>query len=156
MDDQTLSVTHSKRLPNGNHIERVQIPLSTNNNPVYWESGGGSTNTGKATIVTDRFYQRLKPLYIKRKGRLSNYNHAMLPLKKGYKIITIVHHRQDFDITIREVKQIEGNIATFEIIAKYSKDTQRGWEKQLSSDAIEAGIAKSKHYHCREPHFIIE
>lgn len=154
MLDQTLLESPSKKLPNGNNLERDIIPLTSNGNPAYWESGGGSTNTGHATIVTDRMYQKLKPLYIRHKGMLSNSNHALMPLRRGYKIIKVWHHRDDFEIAILEVKNITGSIATFELISTFSCETQRGWEDKLYANAIKAGINKSKDYHCKVPYYI--
>lgn len=154
MLEQALERTHSIKLPNGSNLERDIIPLTSNRNPAYWESGGGSTSTGHATIVTDRLYQRLKPLYIKRKGRLSNGNHALLPLRRGYKVIKVWHHRSDFEIAILEVKEIIGNTAVFEVVAQFECETQRAWFDKIYADAIKAGIAKSTDYHCRTPHYI--
>lgn len=154
MNIKTINKTHSSRLPNGNNVERVIIPLTKANNPCYWESGGGMTNTGRATIVTDRLYQKLNPLYVKRGGNLANSNHAMLPLRKGFKIIHVKLFRGDYDVKIFEVKSIRSDVATLELIADFSAETERDWEGGLAGDAIKAGIAKANDYHCKVPHYI--
>ena len=156
MIDQILLKSPSKKLPNGNSLERDVIPLTTNRNPAYWESGGGSTSTGNATIVTDRFYQRLKALYIPRKGSLSNGNHALMPLRRGYKVIKVWHHNKDYEIAILEVKKIIGNVVTFEIVANFSCENQNGWQDLMCAVAIKAGMDKSKDYHCRVPYYILK
>jgi len=154
MSNQTLLVSPSKQLPNGNSLERDSIHLTRNRKPAYWESGGGSTSTGNATIVTDRHYQRLKALYINRKGSLSNGKHALIPLRRGYKVIKVWHHREDFTIAILEVKEIIGMMATFEVIARFECETQKGWENTIYAEAVQAGINKSKDYHCRIPYYV--
>ena len=154
MLEQAIQKTHSKILPNGSNIERDIIPLTSNNNPAYWESGGSTRNAGCATIVTDRIYQKLRPLYIKRKGMLSNSNHALLPLRRGYKVIKVWHHRNDYEIAILEVLRIIGNVAEFQVISTFSCDTQRGWENTLYAEAVKAAIDKANTYHCKVPYYI--
>jgi len=153
---ELIASAPSFRLPNGSNIERVVITLTNSRKPAHWESGGGTTSTGRAVIVTDRHYQRLDPLYVKRKGPLSNANHALLPLKKGYKLIYVWHFNEDFEIVIMELKSVKGNIGEFEVLNHFVEDSQHDWRDKLYSDAVKAGIAKSKDYHCRKPYYINE
>ena len=155
MLEQTLIASApSFRLPNGSNIERAVITLTNSRRPAYWESGGSTTSTGRAVIVTDRHYQKLDPLYVKRKGPLSNANHALLPLKKGYKLIHVWQFNGELEIVIMELLSVKGNIGKFEVIHHFLEDTQREWENKLYSDAVLAGVAKAKDYHCRKPYFI--
>ena len=117
MDIEHLIDSPSYKLPNGDNLEREIITLTKSNRPAYWEKGGSTTSTGRATIVTNRYYQKLVPLYVKRKGMLSNANHALMPLRKGFKVIHVWHHREDFEICIMEVIDIKGSVATFEVVA---------------------------------------
>lgn len=146
---------HSIKLPNGNNLERVIIPLTKSGNPCYWESGGGTTNTGRATIVTDRLFQKLRPLYIKRKGMLSNGSHAMLPLRRGFHIIDVKHHREDFEITVFQVVSIVKDVAALEVINQFSAETSNSWKGTLIEDAVIAGINKSKDYHCKKAYYVL-
>lgn len=155
MLEQTLIArAPSFKLPNGSNIERAIITLTHSRKPAYWESGGGTTSTGRAVIVTDRHYQRLDPLYVRRKGTLSNGNHALLPLRRGYKVIHVWHFNNEIEVVIMEVRGTKGNIGEFEVVAHFSEDTQHDWKDKLYADAIKAGINKSKDYHCRVPYYI--
>lgn len=158
MNQLDIISAHSSVIKNNTNLERVIVPTTRSGKPAFWESGGATTNTGRAVIVTDRHYQKLVPLYIKRKGTLSNENHALLPIQKGCKIIYIWHHRNDFEISVFEIKKFHriprGTVAELELVSIYSDSEQRDYVNNLSSKAIEAGKAKATTYHCRTPFYV--
>ena len=154
MVDKAIMSAHSNYLKGNRNVERVLVTRTGTGKPAYWESGGATTNTGRAVIVTDRHYQKLTPLYIKRKGNLSNKNHALLPLHTGYKIIYVWHHREDFEITIFSVKGLSGDHAFLEHVASYTDSEQRNYVDGIWKDAIEAAKRKALTYHCRTPFYI--
>ena len=147
--------------------------------PAIWECGGGATNTGNSQVVAGENGERLKPIYIKRSGSLSNGEHALFIVKEGVVIIESDHHRKDFTGKILRIKEImkvpcdrihtaetdpcyicEGRgwnfEATVELVAEFS---QGEWSIEVPENllpALNAGAEKALCYHCREPHFVEE
>jgi len=128
--------------------------------PAVWESGGGSTNTGFATIIADSDGSPKKPLYIKLRGELSCSDHALFVVHEGDVVINADHHRGDFSIRVNRIENIkatdDGFAADLSTLAEY---TNGEWSDdkiaEYYSSAIGAAIKKATCYHCREPHYYV-
>lgn len=78
--------------------------------PALWESGGGATNTGTATIIAGAAGEALRPLYVRTRGQLSCSSHALFVVGEGMHIIRADHHRGDFTIRVyRIVNLVQGS-----------------------------------------------
>lgn len=135
----------------GFKIERTKRGL-----PAIWEAGGGASNTGESRIVCDRDGQAKRAVYQRRKGHLSNAEHALIVVECGDYIITAYHHRKDFTIRIYRIVAFRDSedYAICELNFVYSKGE---WNEELPAflkPAVEAGMQKATCYHCREAHYI--
>ena len=116
--------------------------------PALWESGGGMSNSGSSTVIGGKYGEKLKPLYVRRSGSLSNSNHALFVVRKGSIVVMCSHHRGDFSITVSQVSDLTGD-GVAEVLFHYS---QGEWDKDLPEyleDIVEAAKAKAQSYHCR-------
>lgn len=127
--------------------------------PAMWEYGGGYTNTGDATIITDAQGRPKRPLYIRRAGHLACDDHALFVVRPGDCIVEASHHRRDFYITISRIEAIDEatDWAEVTIIATYDMGE---WDRpevvgQFAA-AVEAAMDKAACYHCREPHYYVD
>lgn len=134
---------------------RLQIERTKKGFPAYWESGGGYTNTGEATIIANKDGQPKKAVYVRRRGHLANSEHALFILEVGDYIIKAFHHREDFNISILKVLGFEEETAVAEQVNYFNSGE---WDTELP-DFLKAvvHVAKEKAtcYHCRRPHFIL-
>lgn len=122
--------------------------------PALWESGGGYTNTGGATIITGPAGEPLRPYYIKRRGHLACGNHALVPLRPGFFVVKAGHHRGDFWIGVYRVVDITDDKATLEAVAEFDEGA---WDREPPAfllGAIEAAKGKAKTYHARHAVYI--
>lgn len=49
----------------------IELTITKKGLPALWESGGGATNTGSATIIAGPNGEKLVPIYVRRSGHLS-------------------------------------------------------------------------------------
>ena len=130
--------------------------------PAIWEEGGGMTNTGFSTIVAGPKGEKLRPVYIRRRGSLACGEHALFIVKPDYHIITAGHHREDFVIAIWRIRKLykdeNGNWqADFEKLYDFDENE---WLPEDPPNylkaAIEAAKDKATDYHCRVPYYYIK
>ncbi len=88
-------------------MEKILIERTKKGYPAFWESGGGYTNTGEATIIANKDGQPKEAIYIKKRGHLANSEHALMPVEVGDYIIKADHHRKDFYISVMKIVYIE-------------------------------------------------
>lgn len=74
--------------------------------PCLWESGGGYSNTGYATIIASKNGEEKTAVYIRKRGRLANGEHALIPIAVGDYVINAGHHRNDFKILVYRMTRI--------------------------------------------------
>lgn len=134
----------------------IKIERTKTNLPALWESGGGASNTGEARIICDRDGKPKKAIYIRRRGHLSNAEHALIVVECGDYIISAYHHRRDFTIRIYRIVAFRDSeeYAICELNFVYSKGE---WNEELPAflkPAVEAAKEKATCYHCREAHYI--
>lgn len=130
------------------------IERTKNGYPALWESGGGSTNTGEATIITNKDGQPKKAIYVRSRGQLANGRHALIPISVGDYIISADHHRKDFKIEIYKILDFEEETAVVEQVNRFSMGE---WDTELPAyleAAVQAAMEKATCYHCREPHYV--
>jgi hypothetical protein len=116
-----------------------------------WEQGGGHINTGYATIVAGLNGERLRPVYIRRRGTLANSDHALVPIGDGCYVIQAEHHRGDFVVHVYRVAA-DGVVTS---VASFSEGEWQGDRPEFLEAAIEAACWKALCYHCKEPHYVL-
>jgi len=132
----------------------IPIERSRTGLPCLWEQGGGSTNTGWVQIVATADGSPKRPIYIRRRGSLSNGEHALFVVREGDVVVEADHHRQDFCVEIARISAIRDEEAILEPVAVFDEGE---WVPELPEalkPAVEAACEKAVCYHCREPHFI--
>lgn len=149
-------------------MKKTRIEITKKGYPAYWEAGGGSTNTGNATIIANKDGQPKKAIYVKTRGNLANSYHALIILEVGDFIIEADHHRKDFEIQILKVLDFEVKCVefygetteeTYAIMEQVYCFDKGEWDAELPAfleAAVQAAMEKATCYHCREPHFIHE
>jgi hypothetical protein len=139
-------------------VRQIAIELTKKGFPALWEEGGGATNTGNAIIVAGPQGEPLRPIYIRGWGPLACGQHALFVIREGYHVISVSRWRDDYKIEVFRITAIdvENKKATVELLCEFS---QGEWDKEPPdslSAAINAAIKKSKCYHCRSPHYIVD
>ena len=126
--------------------------------PALWEQGGGASNTGEATIICDKNGQPKRAVYQRRKGHLSNAEHALIIVECGDYIITAFHHRRDYTIRIYRIVAFRDSeeYAITEMVHEFSRGEWNSEPPEFLKAAVQAAQNKASCYHCREAHFIRE
>lgn len=134
------------------------IERTKNGYPALWESGGGRSNTGEATIIASPSGEPKKAIYIRSRGSLANAHHALVILEVGDYILEANHHRKDFNIYVYKILDFKSKateeVATVEQVYEFSKGK---WDKEPPAyleQAVYTAMYKATCYHCREPHYI--
>ena len=128
---------------------KVEVVRTRSGRLAAWEGGGGMTSTGSATIVAGPRFERLAPLYIRRRGQLAcSPEHALFPISAGYWVIHADHHRGDFRI---EMQKFDGE--KFAVGYIFDQGEWDATPPQEAEAAIETAKQKAYCYHCREVHF---
>lgn len=124
-------------------IRIINLIKSKSGLTCLYECGGGLTNTGGARLVTSPTGKPKRAIYIRTHGDLCNNDHALIPVKVGDCLVTVDRHWDRVSIRVERITAIDGDKATLERT-----------DDLISYDAIQAAVAKSQHYHCREPYYI--
>ena len=133
---------------------KIKIERSKRGIPCIWESGGGWSNTGDATIIADSKGDPKVPIYIRRAGSLACQNHALIPVEIGDIVVSSHHHRYDFVTEVCKIISISQEYADLELSNRYSKGE---WDFEATKMQIElAGVAQEKAstYHCRSAKYV--
>lgn len=150
-------------------VERTKKGL-----PALWESGGGYSNTGDATLIAGPNGEKKAPLYIRRRGPLACAHHALFVVREGDIVIESSHHRGDFHHQVYRIVAIRGDEAEVELIAEFSHgewDTgplgqklEADFARMTSGEpptmelsiAVDMSEAKATTYHCRSAYYCRE
>ena len=149
-------------------IERTKKGL-----PALWESGGGYSNTGDATIIAGPSGEKKTPLYIRRRGPLACAHHALFVVHEGDTVIESSHHRGDFSHNVYRIVALRGDEAEVELIAEFSYGQWAGpLGQKLEADlarmaageaptmelsiAVQMAEDKATTYHCRDAYYYKE
>lgn len=116
-----------------------------------YEAGGGYTNTGEATVVCNRNYNRKKAVYVFTRGSLACENHAVIPVALGDHVIQVERHNDICKVCDYGVKGIYGDQVTLVLLRKSVLSIDYKGNK-----AVETAIEKSTIYHCRKAIYIRE
>ncbi len=151
------------------NIERTKKGL-----PALWESGGGYSNTGEATIIAGPNGEKKAPLYIRQRGPLACAHHALFAVHEGDTVIQSSHHRKDFHHKVYQLVAIRGDEAELELIAEFFHGQ---WDTGPLGQKLEADLArmaageppmmelsieeqmaegKATDYHCRKAYYCKE
>lgn len=114
-----------------------------------WEEGGAKTTTSEVIIITGSNGEKLKPIYIRKKGQRACGQHALFILKQGMYAIRLNSKEDFFNINIYKYEGKE-----FELF-HYSNNIENILPVCLSK-AVEIALEKSRHYHCKIPYYLIE
>lgn len=126
----------------------VNIEISKRGIPCIWESGGGMTNTGYATVIAGRHGEALKAIYVRTHGSLACEDHALIPVKVHDYVIYVEHNRKEENIKVYQITEIN-------IDDKIAEVCQINEIPKYLQNAIDACIDKSYDYHCRTPYYCI-
>lgn len=124
--------------------------------PALWEEGGGMTSTGHAQIVAGQDGEKLRPIYVKRRGHLAVGQHALFVLRPGMHVIRASQGRGDFWIEVSRITEIQDDTAVLEALAEFSEGQWDTEPSERLQAAIEAAKKKATCYHCRSPHYAEE
>lgn len=125
------------------NIRTMPLHRSRSGLACLWECGGGLTNTGDAQLVTSPTGKPKRAIHIRTHGELCCTNHALIPVKVGDCVVDVDRHWDRVSIKVERITAIDGDTATLERT-----------DDLISYDAIQAAVAKSEDYHCREPYYI--
>ena len=115
---------------------KEKIELTTKGHPAFWEEGGGMTSTGFAYIITGPNGEKLTPIYIRKRGNLSNRQHALFPLINGMHLVVVDRDRDTYRSKI--LTYMDGDFLEIEVSADMT-------------EALEVAKQKTRFYHCRVP-----
>lgn len=145
-------------------MRTINIDTTKRGFAAMWESGGGMTSGGSATIITGRNGEARRPIYMPRGGHLACDNHALIGVGDGFYVVTasVRHGSRDSamvkKIISTSVKDIDGEewqaTAEVEVVNTFSRGE---WDKQLDekfAEAVEAAFHKAGSYHCRSAFYV--
>jgi hypothetical protein len=136
--------------------------------PTFWEFGGSYTNKGEAQIVGDKLGRPMKPIYIRTRGHLACLWHALFIARVGMRVAVAKRWRENWLCAIFTVKEIIPGVGTpldsrdgilkLELTDVFTgKGKEADWPvPDTYRPMVVAALEKAYHYHCREPHYIIQ
>ena len=129
--------------------------------PALWEEGGGMSNTGHSRIIADNEGGKKKPIYIRTGGHLALREHALFIVEEGDIIIDVRRHHEDFDISVKQIKQIKNEqdklVAEMVVLTQFNNGEWSDPEiAKKYKEAIDAGKQKTGIYHCRSPLYYLQ
>ena len=145
-------------------MKTISIDTTKRGFAAMWESGGGLTSGGSATIITGKNGEARRPVYMPRGGHLACGDHALITVHEGFYIVHAGVSRGTRSsasisrIISVSVKDISGEKweakAEGEEVNTFSKGE---WDKPLDekfAPAVEAAFHKAGSYHCRSAYYI--
>ena len=145
-------------------METITIHKTKAGNAALCESGGGSTNTGKATIICGRNGEKLCPIWT---GSHANGTHAIFPVhsdreyhlitarrwtKQGgvyeIKVYRLSNRHRWHDNDGKETWRMDATLITSRLDGEWTSPLPEYLEA-----AVQAAEKKSTCYHCRCMHY---
>ena len=123
--------------------------------PTITEEGGGASNTGSAIVVCGPQGERVKPLFVP-KGYAQG-THAIFVAKVGMYILEGSHSKGNEEVVAYCIELI-GKIDQPDFLVLRRVGEYANGDSNLPDFldvAVDAALAKSRCYHCREPHYIL-
>ena len=68
-------------------MEKISITTTKRGFPAMWESGGGMTSGGSATIITGSKGEPRRPVYMPGGGHLACGEHALITVHEGFYVV---------------------------------------------------------------------
>lgn len=141
----------------------MRVERTKKGHAAIWECGGSRSGSGRATIVTGKHGEALRPVFIKNS---TNGNHALIIVEPGCFVIQAERRGEALTIQIKQLlgfcKFVDGEeFAEYHVVATYEADRWFG-EKVKSEDfvphpfeeAVLAAITKVYCYSCRQPRYV--
>jgi hypothetical protein len=145
-------------------MKTITIDTTKRGFAAMWESGGGLTSGGSATIITGKNGEARRPVYMPRGGHLSCGDHALITVHEGFYIVHAGVSRGTRSsasisrIISVSVKDINGEKWEAKAEVEEVNTFSRGeWDKPLDekfAPAVEAAFRKAGSYHCRSAYYI--
>ncbi len=144
----------------------IKIDTTKRGIAATWETGGGLTSGGSATIVAKTDGSKPRAVFVKRGGHLAGGQHALIAVHQGYFLVHASVRRGARSsarierIVSTSVKDIDG--ARFEATAEVevvNTFTRGEWDRPLDTKleaAVEAAFGKASTYHCRYAVYVDE
>ena len=142
----------------------IKIDATKRGLPAIWETGGGKTSGGSATIIAKSDGSKPRAVFVRTRGHLSCGSHALVCVHEGFYLVHAgVGRRVLQSVTIERivktsVKDIHGEkfkaTAEVEVVNTFSRGE---WDKPLEAKfeaAVEAAFCKASTYHCRSAFYI--
>jgi len=128
--------------------------------PTLAEFGGGSTNTGNATVIASAIGAAKRAIYMPTRGHLCNGEHAIFAVAVGDVVVEASHHREDFSIRVWRILAIEQDgertLARMKLEAECDQDSRGNRDGEIlgwAEAAVTAAVMKALDYHCRRAYF---
>ena len=122
-------------------MKNINVATSKTGITCIWESGGGFTNTGNATVVGDSFGHPKKAIFIKEHGDLACNEHALIPIQKGDIVLNVERSHDIYQLS-------------WYCIAEVGKSIDGCYLNGGCINMLNAAVEKSNIYHCREAIYI--
>lgn len=142
----------------------IKIDATKRGLPAMWETGGGLTSGGSATIIAKSDGSKPRAVYVRTRGHLAGGPHALICVHEGFYLVhASVGRGVRTSATIERiaktsVKDVYGEkfeaAAEVEVINTFS---QGEWDRPLDQKleaAVDAAFRKASDYHCRYPYYI--
>ena len=139
--------------------DRIPCGKTEDGSPSLWERGGGQTKTGKAQIICDADGKAKRPIHVRKKGHLSNSNHALFSLEVRDVVIKIQRHGESYCIELCSVERFDTSATPPYIYLNHIAEFYDGeWSVQTAAikyrHAIAAAVSKVHDFHCKIPYYI--
>ena len=128
-------------------VREVQFDLSRKGLPCVWERGGGYSNTGEVQLVADTHGNPKPCMYVRTHGQLACDNHILFKANVGDVLMQVSRWHNVAEVEIIKIISIGAD----------GKAKMR--DVHLNDDfanMLDAAIAKSYDYHCREGYYYVD
>lgn len=142
----------------------ITIARTKKGHAAMWESGGGWTKTGEATLVAGPNGERKRAIFIRGKGPLACAEHALIPIAQGDLVIRVRRWRSELEVKVYRLREIGQEEAKAELAYEFrgNRDGSGGlvgeWVPsepgEPLGEAVAAGVRKAFTYHARYPVWI--
>lgn len=142
----------------------VTVEATKRGLPATWETGGGLTSGGSATIVAKRDGSKPRPVFVRRKGHRSGGPHALIVLHEGFYLVHasvargVRHSARIERVVSTSVEDVDGGkrkaTAEVEVVNTFDRGE---WDVPLDKTlepAMEAAFRKASIYHCRSAVYV--
>ena len=128
-----------------------------------WEKGGSMANIGTATIIADDQGKKPCAAFINPPGPISNREHALVPVHRGFYIIKSRQENENFEHEVYKVlktftKTENGRKNGFVEVRLINCFQQNKWENQLGkklTSAVKTAEKKATTYLCRTALYVL-